>query len=99
MATEPTQTGAQIKPRDGISHVRGATDIALSDATVSRFLLETANRFLKLLRVHQLDGSLVRLNGIRELLGTGFFRHYDACGGGRSRSRRRRFNSCGGATP
>src|SRR6201994_1081422 len=45
MATEPTQAGAQIKPRDGISHVRGATDIALSDATVSRFLLETANRF------------------------------------------------------
>ena len=45
MATEPTQAGAQIEPRDGLSHVRGATDIALSDATVSRFLLETANRF------------------------------------------------------
>ncbi|SPB14197.1 AMP-binding protein [Caballeronia novacaledonica] len=44
MATEPTQSGAQIEPRDGISHVRGATDIPLSDATVSRFLLETASR-------------------------------------------------------
>jgi fatty-acyl-CoA synthase len=45
MATEPTQAGAQIEPRDGISYVRGATDISLSDATVSRFLLDTATRF------------------------------------------------------
>ena len=45
MATEPTQAGAQIEPRDGISYVRGATDIPLSDATVSRFLLDTTGRF------------------------------------------------------
>ncbi|SAK91940.1 AMP-binding protein [Caballeronia ptereochthonis] len=45
MATDPTQAGAQIEPRDGVSYVRGATDIPLSDATVSRFLLETASRF------------------------------------------------------
>ncbi|MFM0137035.1 AMP-binding protein [Caballeronia grimmiae] len=45
MATEPTQAGAQIEPRDGLSYVRGATDIPLSDATVSRFLLETVERF------------------------------------------------------
>ncbi|BAO87751.1 AMP-binding protein [Caballeronia cordobensis] len=45
MAIEPTQAGAQIEPRDGISYVRGATDIPLSDATVARFLLETAGRF------------------------------------------------------
>ncbi|AQG99952.1 AMP-binding protein [Burkholderia sp. KK1] len=44
MAIEPTQAGAQIEPRDGISYVRGATDIPLSDATVARFLLETAGR-------------------------------------------------------
>jgi fatty-acyl-CoA synthase len=45
MATEPTLTGAQIEPRDGRSYVRGATDIALSEATVSRHLLETVRRF------------------------------------------------------
>ena len=45
MATEPTQSGAQIAPRDGLSHVRGATDIPLSNATLSRFLLETAGQF------------------------------------------------------
>jgi fatty-acyl-CoA synthase len=45
MATEPTQAGAQIEPRDGVSYVRGATDIPLSDATVSRFLLDTVTRF------------------------------------------------------
>ncbi|WP_321796651.1 AMP-binding protein [Caballeronia sp. J97] len=45
MATEPTQAGAQITPRDGVSYVRGATDIPLSDATVSRFLLHTVNQF------------------------------------------------------
>ena len=41
MAIQPTQAGAQIEPRDGLSYVRGATDIPLSDATVSRFLLDT----------------------------------------------------------
>ncbi|KIG02758.1 Long-chain-fatty-acid--CoA ligase [Burkholderia sp. MR1] len=45
MATEPTQAGAQIEPRDGLSYVRGATEIPLSDATVSRFLLDTVGRF------------------------------------------------------
>ncbi|VXC56782.1 putative acyl-CoA synthetase YngI [Burkholderia sp. 8Y] len=45
MANEPTHAGAQIEPRDGLSYVRGATDIPLSDATVSRFLLETVERF------------------------------------------------------
>ncbi|WP_244814869.1 AMP-binding protein [Caballeronia sp. Lep1P3] len=45
MAIEPTQAGAQIEPRDGLSYVRGATDIPLSDATVSRFLLDTVARF------------------------------------------------------
>ncbi|MDR5810335.1 AMP-binding protein [Caballeronia sp. LZ019] len=45
MATQPTQAGAQIEPRDGLSYVRGATDIPLSDATVSRFLHETVGRF------------------------------------------------------
>ncbi|QSN61236.1 AMP-binding protein [Caballeronia sp. M1242] len=45
MAHEPTHAGAQIEPRDGLSYVRGATHIPLSDATVSRFLLETVARF------------------------------------------------------
>ncbi|BBU28781.1 AMP-binding protein [Burkholderia sp. THE68] len=45
MAIEPTQAGAQIEPRDGISHVCGATDIPLTNATVSRFFLETVSRF------------------------------------------------------
>ncbi|WP_250492834.1 AMP-binding protein [Caballeronia sp. GAWG1-1] len=45
MATQPTQASAQVEPRDGLSYVRGATDTPLSDATVSRFLLDTARRF------------------------------------------------------
>ncbi|MDR5777972.1 AMP-binding protein [Caballeronia sp. LZ065] len=45
MATEQTQAGAQVAPRDGVSYVRGATDIPLSEATVSRFLLDTVRRF------------------------------------------------------
>lgn len=45
MAIQPTQADAQIEPRDGLSQVRGATDIPLSDATVSRFLLDTVARF------------------------------------------------------
>ncbi|MDR5755489.1 AMP-binding protein [Caballeronia sp. LZ035] len=45
MATEQTQAGAQVEPRDGVSYVRGATDIPLSEATVSRFLLDTVRRF------------------------------------------------------
>jgi fatty-acyl-CoA synthase len=45
MATPRQQTGAQLAPIDGLSHVRGATDIPLSDATVSRFLLDTVGMF------------------------------------------------------
>jgi fatty-acyl-CoA synthase len=45
MANQPTQAGAQIEPRDGLSYVRGSTDIPLSDATVSRFLLGTVAQF------------------------------------------------------
>jgi fatty-acyl-CoA synthase len=45
MATQRHQTGAQIAPIDGLSHVRGATDIPLSDATAHRFLLDTVRKF------------------------------------------------------
>ena len=45
MAIQPTQAGAQIEPRDGLSYVRGSTDIPLSDATVSRFFLGTVAQF------------------------------------------------------
>ncbi len=45
MATEPTLTSAQIEPRDGLSYVRGSADIPLSDAMVSRHLLETAGKY------------------------------------------------------
>jgi fatty-acyl-CoA synthase len=38
-------TQAQIEPCDALSYVRGATDIPLSDATVSRFFLDTVSRF------------------------------------------------------
>ncbi len=34
-----------IAPRDGLSHVRGATDVPLSDATIGEFLRDTARRF------------------------------------------------------
>ncbi|WP_063547564.1 AMP-binding protein [Burkholderia territorii] len=37
--------GALIAPENGLSYVRGATDVPLSDATISRFLLDTAGRF------------------------------------------------------
>jgi fatty-acyl-CoA synthase len=36
---------AIIAPRDGLSYVRGAADVPLSDATLGQFLLETAARF------------------------------------------------------
>lgn len=32
-------------PKDGLSHVRGTTDVPLSEATVSQFLLDTVERF------------------------------------------------------
>ncbi|HKR44636.1 MAG TPA: AMP-binding protein [Paraburkholderia sp.] len=34
-----------IAPKDGLSYVRGTTDVPLSDATLGTFLQETANRF------------------------------------------------------
>ncbi|MGR3908599.1 AMP-binding protein [Burkholderia sp. SR8] len=37
--------GALIAPENGLSYVRGTTDVPLSDATISRFLLDTAGRF------------------------------------------------------
>ncbi|KVV48284.1 AMP-binding protein [Burkholderia territorii] len=37
--------GALIAPENGLSYVRGATDVPLSEATISRFLLDTAARF------------------------------------------------------
>src|SRR5580698_6186484 len=45
MLTQPTHAGPQIEPRDGLSYVRGSTDIPLSDATVSRFLRGTAAKY------------------------------------------------------
>src|SRR5476649_1153328 len=45
MPTQPTHAGPQIEPRDGLSYVRGSTDIPLSDATVSRFLRGTAAKY------------------------------------------------------
>ncbi len=34
-----------IEPKDGLSYVRGSTEIPLSEATVGQFLLDTARRF------------------------------------------------------
>ncbi|MGF6722748.1 fatty-acyl-CoA synthase [Paraburkholderia sp. GAS41] len=45
MATLASGEGALIEPKDGLSYVRGSTDIPLSDATVGQFLLDTARRF------------------------------------------------------
>ncbi|WP_133649675.1 AMP-binding protein [Paraburkholderia flava] len=45
MATQVAGDGALIEPKDGLSYVRGSTDIPLSDATIGRFLLDTATRF------------------------------------------------------
>ncbi|MGA7817817.1 AMP-binding protein [Caballeronia sp.] len=45
MSTQDTHAGAQIEPIGGVSYVRGSTDIPLSDATVSRFLLDTTAKF------------------------------------------------------
>lgn len=36
---------ALIAPKDGLSYVRGTTDVPLSDATIGTFLLDTASRF------------------------------------------------------
>jgi fatty-acyl-CoA synthase len=45
MATQATGEGTLIQPKDGLSYVRGSTAIALSEATVGQFLLDTARRF------------------------------------------------------
>ncbi|NYH17717.1 AMP-binding protein [Paraburkholderia bryophila] len=45
MAGQVTDESALIEPRDGISYVRGSTQVPLSDATVSQFLRDTAQRF------------------------------------------------------
>ncbi|MGH8777707.1 AMP-binding protein [Paraburkholderia sp.] len=45
MATQVAGDGALIEPKDGLSYVRGSTAIPLSDATIGRFLLDTAERF------------------------------------------------------
>ncbi len=50
---------AQIEPLDGLSYVRGSTDVPLSDATVSRFLLDTVARF------PERPGVIFREQGIR----------------------------------
>src|SRR5215469_15764054 len=36
---------ALIAPKDGLSYVRGTTEVPLSAATIGAFLLETAQRF------------------------------------------------------
>ena len=45
MATQASGRAALIKPMNGLSYVRGSTDIPLSDATVGRFLRDTTRRF------------------------------------------------------
>ncbi|MGE8332180.1 MAG: AMP-binding protein, partial [Paraburkholderia nemoris] len=45
MATHVSGEGALIEPKDGLSYVRGSTDIPLSEATVARFLRDTAASF------------------------------------------------------
>ena len=45
MATQLPQEGALIAPINGLSYVRGGTEIALSEATIGQFLRDTAARF------------------------------------------------------
>ena len=45
MTIDLARNGAQIEPRDGLSYVRGSADIPLSNATIFRFLAETARKF------------------------------------------------------
>ena len=45
MPTQLPQEGALIAPIDGLSYVRGSTEIALSEATIGQFLRDTAARF------------------------------------------------------
>ncbi|KVD81841.1 hypothetical protein WS62_25040 [Burkholderia sp. ABCPW 14] len=37
--------GALIAPQDGLSYVRGSTEVPLSEATIGQFLLDTVARF------------------------------------------------------
>ncbi|RFU47433.1 AMP-binding protein [Paraburkholderia sp. DHOC27] len=45
MSTKTSGEDALIKPKDGLSYVRGSTQTPLSDATVAQFLRETMERF------------------------------------------------------
>jgi fatty-acyl-CoA synthase len=45
MATQSSGVGALIEPKDGLSYVRGSTEVPLSEATVAQFLRDTAERF------------------------------------------------------
>jgi fatty-acyl-CoA synthase len=45
MATQAAGEGALIEPKDGLSYVRGSTDVPLSESTVGQFLVDTARRF------------------------------------------------------
>ncbi|MCF2132731.1 MULTISPECIES: AMP-binding protein [Mycetohabitans] len=51
MATALALPPAQIEPKDGLSYVRGRTDVSLSGATVGEFLGLTAHRFADRLAV------------------------------------------------
>jgi len=45
MATQPPEEGALIAPINGLSYVRGSTDVPLSEATIGQLLCDTASRF------------------------------------------------------
>ncbi|MCX4164674.1 MULTISPECIES: AMP-binding protein [Paraburkholderia] len=45
MATQIAGDGALIEPKDGLSYVRGSTEIPLSDATIAHFVHDTVARF------------------------------------------------------
>ena len=45
MATQAAGVDAVIEPKDGLSYVRGSTDVPLSESTVGQFLVDTARRF------------------------------------------------------
>ena len=45
MATPNSGNGALIAPEDGLSYVRGSTDVPLSEATIGRLLRDTVERF------------------------------------------------------
>ncbi|MFM0288932.1 AMP-binding protein [Paraburkholderia megapolitana] len=45
MATQIAGDGALIEPKDGLSYVRGSTEIPLSDATIAHFVHDTVTRF------------------------------------------------------